>query len=198
MEIDIHGKSFAGKPVLGAIRLTVAPGERVAILGPSGIGKTTFLRIVAGLDPDFAGRITGAGTTAVVFQEPTLLPWRTALQNITIATGADEAQARDLLNDVGLAGKEAQYPRQLSLGQQRRLALARAFAPHPAMLLMDEPFVSLDAKTTGRMLDLTETLLDRAAAALIFVTHHPTEATRLKARPFTLHGSPATLRGPET
>jgi ABC-type nitrate/sulfonate/bicarbonate transport system ATPase subunit len=197
MEIDIGSKSFAGKPVLGAIRLTVGAGERVAILGPSGIGKTTFLRIVAGLDRDFMGEITGAGTTAVVFQEPTLLLWRTALQNITLTTGADAAQALDLLNDVGLTGKEALYPRQLSLGQQRRLALARAFAPQPGTLLMDEPFVSLDAKTAGRMLDLTKTLLDRAGASLIFVTHDPTEATRLKARVLTLQGSPATLHTPE-
>lgn len=196
MDIDIRSKSFAGKPVLGAIRLTVVAGERVAILGPSGIGKTTFLRIVAGLDRDFAGTVAGADTTAVVFQEPTLLPWRTALANITLTTGVTEARALSLLTDVGLAGKGALYPRQLSLGQQRRLALARAFAPEPGTLLLDEPFVSLDAETAGRMLDLTGALLDRAGASLIFVTHDPTEATLLKARVLTLHGSPATLRSP--
>lgn len=193
MEIDIRGKSFAGRPVLGAIRLTVGAGERVAVLGPSGIGKTTFLRIVAGLDRNFAGAVTGGGTTSVVFQEPTLLPWRDALQNITLVTGVPDARARSLLADVGLAGKEALYPRQLSLGQQRRLALARAFAPEPGTLLLDEPFASLDADTAGRMLDLTETLLDRAGASLIFVTHDPTEAARLKARILTLQGNPATL-----
>jgi ABC-type nitrate/sulfonate/bicarbonate transport system ATPase subunit len=196
MDIDIRAKAFAGKPVLGPIRLTVAKGERIAVLGPSGIGKTTFLRIVAGLDPDFDGAVTGAGTTAVVFQEPTLLPWRTALQNITLTTGLPEPRALALLADVGLQGKETLYPRQLSLGQQRRLALARAFAPEPQVLLMDEPFASLDAETAGRMLDLTTTLLDRAGASLIFVTHEPNEATRLKARPLTLSGSPATLTDP--
>lgn len=197
MDIDIQGKSFAGKPVLGAIRLTVGPGERVAILGPSGIGKTTFLRIVAGLDRDFAGQIMGAGKTTVVFQEPTLLPWRTALDNIIVTTGVTPAHASDLLGDVGLTGKEALYPRQLSLGQQRRLALARAFAPQPGMLLLDEPFASLDAETAGRMLDLTGSLLDRAGASLIFVTHDPTEASRLRAHALTLHGGPAMLNDPE-
>lgn len=195
MDIDIRGKSFAGKPVLGPIRFSVARGERLAILGPSGIGKTTFLRIVAGLDREFAGSVTKAGTTTVVFQEPTLLPWRTALQNITLTTGASSATARGLMADVGLAGKEALYPRQLSLGQQRRLALARAFAPEPGTLLMDEPFVSLDAETAARMLDLTEGLLTRAEASLIFVTHDPDEAVRLKARVLTLGGSPAVLTG---
>jgi len=129
----------------------------------------------------------------VVFQEPTLLPWRTALENITLPAGVTPEVARGLMAEVGLGGKDALYPRQLSLGQQRRLALARAFAPSPTTLLMDEPFASLDAGTAGRMLDLTAALLDRSEVSLIFVTHDPAEATRLKARALTLSGSPATL-----
>lgn len=195
MEIDIRGKSFGGKPVLGPICLTIGPGERVAILGPSGIGKTTFLRIVAGLDQEFDGSVLGGANTGMVFQEPTLLPWRTALANITLTTGADEAWALALMAEVGLAGKETLFPRQLSLGQQRRLALARAFATRPGTLLMDEPFVSLDAETAERMLALTEALLDRAGASLIFVTHDPNEAARLKARILLLEGSPAQISG---
>lgn len=194
MQIDIKGKRFGGKPVLGAIRLSLGPGERLAILGPSGIGKTTFLRIVAGLDTDFDGAVTGGDRAAMVFQEPTLLPWRTAMDNIILMTGATPDLARGLMADVGLAGSEALYPRQLSLGQQRRLSLARAFALRPETLLMDEPFVSLDAETAGRMLALTERLLDRAGAAMIFVTHEPAEAAALKARVLVLEGSPATLR----
>lgn len=193
MDIDIRAKSFAGRPVLGPVRLTVAQGQRVAILGPSGIGKTTLLRIVAGLDADFGGTVSAEGLTTVVFQEPTLLPWRTALENITLPAGVTPEVARALMAEVGLGGKEALYPRQLSLGQQRRLALARAFAPSPTTLLMDEPFASLDAETAGRMLDLTAALLDRSEVSLIFVTHDPAEATRLKARALTLSGSPATL-----
>jgi ABC-type nitrate/sulfonate/bicarbonate transport system ATPase subunit len=195
MDIDIRTKSFAGRPVLGSVRLALAQGQRVAILGPSGIGKTTFLRIVAGLDQDYEGTVTEPGRTTVVFQEPTLLPWRTALENITLPAGVTTDVARDLMAEVGLAGKDALYPRQLSLGQQRRLALARAFAPAPATLLMDEPFASLDAETAGRMLDLTAALLDRSKASLIFVTHDPTEAARLDAKVLTLTGSPATLDG---
>jgi ABC-type nitrate/sulfonate/bicarbonate transport system ATPase subunit len=195
MDIDIRTKSFAGRPVLGSVRLALAQGQRVAILGPSGIGKTTFLRIVAGLDQDYEGTVTEPGRTTVVFQEPTLLPWRTALENITLPAGVTTDVARDLMAEVGLAGKDALYPRQLSLGQQRRLALARAFAPAPATLLMDEPFASLDAETAGRMLDLTAALLDRSKASLIFVTHDPTEAARLEAKVLTLTGSPATLDG---
>lgn len=193
MEIDIRAKSFAGRPVLGPIRLTLGQGQRVAILGPSGIGKTTFLRIVAGLDEDFEGTVTEIGRTTVVFQEPTLLPWRTALENITLPAGVTAEVARTLMAEVGLAGKDALFPRQLSLGQQRRLALARAFAPAPSTLLMDEPFASLDAETAGRMLELTAALLERAGASLIFVTHDPAEAAHLKAQPMTLRGSPATL-----
>ncbi|MES2542850.1 MAG: ABC transporter ATP-binding protein [Pseudomonadota bacterium] len=193
MDIDIRAKSFAGRPVLGPVRLTLAQGQRVAILGPSGIGKTTFLRIVAGLDADFDGTVSEEGRTTVVFQEPTLLPWRTALENITLPAGVTPEVARGLMAEVGLGGKDALYPRQLSLGQQRRLALARAFAPSPTTLLMDEPFASLDAETAGRMLDLTAALLDRSEVSLIFVTHDPAEATRLKARALTLSGSPATL-----
>ena len=194
MEIDIRGKSFAGRPVLGPIRLALAQGQRVAILGPSGIGKTTLLRIVAGLDADFEGTVTEIGRTTVVFQEPTLLPWRTALENITLPAGVTAEVARDLMAEVGLSGMDALYPRQLSLGQQRRLALARAFAPSPSTLLMDEPFASLDAETAGRMLELTAALLERAGASLIFVTHDPAEAAHLKAQALTLQGSPATLR----
>lgn len=193
MRLDLRGKSFAGQPVLGALTLQIRRGERIAFLGPSGIGKSTLLRIIAGLDLNYEGRLEGDERLAVVFQEPTLLPWRRALQNITIPTGCDAETARDLMAQVGLAGRDGQFPRQMSLGQQRRLALARAFAARPDILLMDEPFASLDSETATRMIELTGALLDRSQAGLILVTHDPAEPARLKARPLTLSGQPATL-----
>jgi sulfonate transport system ATP-binding protein len=193
MRLDLAGKSFAGRPVLGALRVSVERGQRVAILGPSGIGKSTLLRILAGLDRDFQGRLEGRERLAVVFQEPTLLPWRRAVANITLPTGCDQAQARALLADVGMEGHEDKFPRQLSLGQQRRLSLARAFAARPDILLMDEPFASLDPDTAGRMLDLTARLLQRSGAGLILVTHDAAEAARLGAAPIRLAGNPAVI-----
>ncbi len=193
MRLDLAGKSFADRPVLGALNLAVERGQRVAILGPSGIGKSTLLRILAGLDRDFYGQLQGGEKLALVFQEPVLLPWRQAVANITLPTGCDQAQARALLADVGLAGHEDKFPRQLSLGQQRRLSLARAFAARPDILLMDEPFASLDPDTAGRMLDLTARLLDRSGAGLILVTHDAAEAARLGAPPIRLAGNPAVV-----
>ena len=193
MRLDLAGKSFADRPVLGALNLAVERGQRVAILGPSGIGKSTLLRILTGLDRDFHGQLQGGEKLALVFQEPVLLPWRRAVANITLPTGCDQAQARALLADVGLAGHEDKFPRQLSLGQQRRLSLARAFAARPDILLMDEPFASLDPDTAGRMLDLTARLLDRSGAGLILVTHDAAEAARLGAPPIRLAGNPAVV-----
>ncbi|SCY28072.1 ABC transporter ATP-binding protein [Paracoccus tibetensis] len=193
MRLELRAKSFGNQPVLGPLTLSVARGQRVALLGPSGIGKSTLLRILAGLDRSFDGRLTAPERLALVFQEPTLLPWRQAEANITLTTGATPARARALMAEVGLAGHEAKFPRQLSLGQQRRLSLARAFATDPGILLMDEPFASLDADTGARMLDLTEALLTRSGAGLVLVTHDPAEAARLGATALRLAGSPAVL-----
>jgi ABC-type nitrate/sulfonate/bicarbonate transport system ATPase subunit len=193
MRLELRAKSFGRQPVLGPLSLEVARGQRIALLGPSGIGKSTLLRILAGLDRRFDGRLDVPERLALVFQEPTLLPWRRAEANITLTTGASPARARALMAEVGLAGHEAKFPRQLSLGQQRRLSLARAFATDPGILLMDEPFASLDAATGARMLDLTEALLTRSGAGLVLVTHDPAEAARLGATPLQLAGSPAVL-----
>lgn len=196
MRLDLRAKAHGATPVLGPMRITVARGERLALLGPSGIGKTTLLRILLRLDTDFEGELTGDEVCAPVFQEPLLLPWRTAAQNLTLTTGIDMEGVRDWLARTGLAGLEARYPRQLSLGQQRRLGLARAFARRPDLLMMDEPFASLDAATAGRMLALTAAMLDETGAGLVLVTHDPAEAAALGARPLHLEGQPARLVAP--
>jgi NitT/TauT family transport system ATP-binding protein len=131
----------------------------------------------------------------MVFQDPTLLPWRSALDNLRIVhpgLGADEAQA--MLDKVGLGDRGAAFPGQLSLGQQRRLSLARAFAGRPDLLILDEPFVSLDAATGEEMLALTERLIAETRPATLLVTHARAEAERLANRIMHLAGQPAVLR----
>lgn len=191
MRLDLTARRFGQTEVLGPLSLTVARGERVALLGPSGIGKTTLLRILLGLDPDFEGVLAAPETRAPVFQEPMLLPWRSAVQNLTIAAGISRAEAEGWLARTGLEGLGARYPRQLSLGQQRRLGLARAFATRPDILMMDEPFASLDADTAARMIALTAAMLAETGAGLVLVTHDPAEAEALGARPLHLAGRPA-------
>ena len=158
-------RAYIGNPdlveplVLRDVHFSVARGETVALVGPSGVGKSTLLRILAGLDRDFDGSVARPANMAMVFQEPTLLPWRSALSNITLVhPEITERRARAMLARVGLSGREEAFPRSLSLGQQRRLALARAFAGRPELLIMDEPFVSLDPV-------LADAMLARAAAS---------------------------------
>lgn len=176
----IMAKNFGARPVLRDVALTVAPGECLAVMGPSGVGKSTLLRILAGLDPDFTGEVTCPDEKAILFQEPTLLPWRSAAQNIALFHPALNAQAvADWLARVGLAGRGDAYPGQLSLGQQRRLALARACAGTPRAIFLDEPFVSLDPAMAHDMVELTAGLLADLRAAVVFVTHSAEEAARL-------------------
>ncbi|WP_281857219.1 ABC transporter ATP-binding protein [Litoreibacter halocynthiae] len=193
MKLQIASLDFGGLPILGELSLQVERGETLALVGPSGIGKTSLLRIISGLERDYRGQCHVEGVVAMVFQEPTVLPWRSLRDNIRIATGGSVAEADQALADVGLAGRENDFPSQLSLGQQRRLSLARAFAVKPDLLLMDEPFVSLDPELVEEMMELFATLRAAHQVTTILVTHVVEEARKLASRIVTLGGTPAKL-----
>lgn len=198
LSVEITALNRGDTPVLGPVSLRVGTGEAVALVGPSGVGKTSLLRAVAGLGGAYEGRIDAPSRLAFVFQEPTLLPWRSVLANVSLPSGAPPAAARRALAQVGLAGREADVPGQLSLGQQRRLSLARAFAADPDLLLLDEPFVSLDEALAREMMDLVAGFRETSGAAVLLVTHARDEATRLADRIVTLGGSPATITATQT
>lgn len=193
ISLRLRSKAFGDQAVLGAFELQVAAGDRVAILGPSGVGKSTLLRILAGLDSQFDGDITRPERMAMVFQEPTLLPWRSVADNLRLATGASRNTVVQSLDDVGLADHLDKYPGQMSLGQQRRVALARALTARPELLLLDEPFASLDADTAIGMRGLVGELIRDRDIGVVLVTHDRSDAAAIDATPLRLSGIPATL-----
>lgn len=195
LDVSVAKKSFGEQQILGHCNLKLQAGERVSILGPSGTGKSTLLRIIAGLDANYEGRVEQPTGTAFMFQEPNLLEWRNCYQNLLIFhRDADKEQAQAALEQVGLGDKGLHYPRQLSLGQRRRLALARTFLSQTDLVLLDEPFTSLDPKLKADMLALTRKLLDQSGAMLVHVTHDVAEADILGARVVEMQGQPAELQ----
>jgi NitT/TauT family transport system ATP-binding protein len=182
--------------VLDDIAFTLRQGEVGAIVGPSGCGKTTMLRIIAGLDRDYDGTVARPpdGRLGMVFQEPRLLPWRTVDDNVQLVAPTIEAgELAALFEVLGLAGHRAHYPGELSLGLARRVALARAFAVKPELLLLDEPFVSLDQALAARLRDELVTLVDRYAVITLLVTHDIEEAAALADRLILLSARPARM-----
>jgi NitT/TauT family transport system ATP-binding protein len=181
--------------VLADVAFTLRHGEVGAVVGPSGCGKTTMLRIIAGLDQEFEGAIARpSGTLGMVFQEPRLLPWRTVDENIRlIAPAVDEATLAALFGTLGLSTHRNHFPGELSLGLARRVALARAFAVEPGLLILDEPFTSLDAPLAARLRDELALLVDRRPVTTLLVTHDLDEAVRLADRLFVLSARPARL-----
>ena len=203
LTIDIAEKRFdsAGRALFEGLRLTVAPSSLVALVGPSGIGKSTLLRMIAGIDAAFTGSILIDGTPAAraptpgfVFQDPRLLPWLTAVENIRAANPAVGADgAREALTRVGLDSVDDLYPHQLSGGMQRRVALARALAVNARLLLLDEPFVSLDRALVAEMHELFSQVVADARPTVLFVSHLTDDAARLADRAIVLDHRPARI-----
>jgi len=195
LNVKIRQKCRGSRPVLGVLGFQLADGEIVALVGPSGCGKTTLLKIIGGLDTDFDGLISWRGDQrpriGTVFQEPRLLPWRTVRQNLALVLPPDaRAGADDLLHRLNLWIFRDAYPAQLSLGMARRVAIARAFAIEPEIVLLDEPFVSLDPEMAARCRDLLLDAWRRRPTAALLVTHDMTEAASLADRILLLSAGP--------
>jgi sulfonate transport system ATP-binding protein len=197
-------RSFGSRTVLDHLDLDVGQGEVVALLGASGCGKTTLLRILAGLDREATGALTVPEARAVVYQEHRLLPWRHVWQNVSVGLprGERRTRAAKALGEVGLAGREDAWPNVLSGGEAARVALARALVREPELLLLDEPFASLDALTRIKMHGLVRQLWERHHPACVMVTHDVDEADLLADRVVVMkegriaHHEPVTVPHP--
>ena len=194
---------------LDGVNLQVMDGEFVAIVGPSGCGKTTFLSVVDGLIAATSGRVMVDGDVvtrpgpdrAVVFQDASLLPWRTVLGNVRygleclgIRTRDADERAVRLITLVGLIGFENHYPHELSGGMQQRVNLARALVVDPKILLMDEPFASLDAQTRELMQEELTRIWAQARKTVLFITHQIDEAIYLADRVVVFSGRPGKVK----
>ena len=194
-------KQFAnGTLAIRGVDLDLRDGEFVSLLGPSGCGKSTLLRIIAGLGAPSAGTLdwptaphSASGEAhpdlGFVFQDPTLMPWATALKNVMLpltlsGVGRSEAEARsaEMLTLVGLKGFETSYPRELSGGMKMRVSIARALVTHPKILLMDEPFAALDEITRHKLNDDLLALWWQNRFTAVFVTHSVFESVYLSQR----------------
>ncbi|MFK7892947.1 MAG: ABC transporter ATP-binding protein [Granulosicoccus sp.] len=204
LDVQIAGRSFPTEggeslQALADLSFSLMPDTVTCIVGPSGCGKTTTLRAILGLDQHYDGTITQPGSErlAAVFQEPRLLPWRTVEQNVRLVL--PEKRLNDSLDELfeqlGIAHVRGFYPNQLSLGLARRVSLARAFVLQPELLVLDEPFVSLDESTATRLRLLLVNLLQTHRTTTLMVTHNVNEAAQLADRILVFSERPATIVG---
>ena len=183
------------------LNFTIKKGQFVSFFGPSGCGKTTLLNIISGLDKDFDGSVqtykdATNSNISYMFQAPRLFPWLTAIENIKYPIKKRkncEKIAFELIKKIGLEKYKNQYPNKLSGGMQRRIALARAFAPNPDILLLDEPFISIDKKVSNLMRKLLVKLWKNNKPIIIFVTHDLDEAIELADRICFLSNLPSKI-----
>lgn len=210
LTIDCISKTFNGSSerrveALKEIDLSITTGEFIALLGPTGCGKTTFLRIIAGLEKSDRGRIIADGrevpdTAAIstlVFQQYSLFPWMNVLENVAFPLEMKKlpptdvaAVAQEHLDLVGLSGSEKARPYELSGGMQQRVAIARAFAHNAEILLMDEPFGALDEQTRHRLQKILLNIWEQKKKTIIFVTHNIDEAIFLADRIVVMAADP--------
>lgn len=188
-------KSFGERAVLHAVDLEIPPGQFVAIVGRSGGGKSTLLRLLAGLDRPSGGTLALDGAPVaglpagarMLFQDARLVPWQRVLGNVGIARGPDwQTRAAAVLADVGLADRAGEWPAVLSGGQRQRVALARALVSRPRLLLLDEPFGALDALTRREMHELLDRIWARERFTTVLITHDVAEAAFLADRVLVL------------
>jgi NitT/TauT family transport system ATP-binding protein len=203
LEARVKRKSFrtaSGQsvPVLGPLSFALEEGETGALIGPSGCGKSTLMRILAGLDRDFEGSVSipANGRVGMAFQEPRLLPWRSVEDNVRLAAPeASAAEIAALFAALGLAEHRTHFPGELSVGLARRAALARALAVRPTLLLLDEPFVSLDRPLARQLQRDLARLVESRRMITVLVTHDVDEAIALADRIFVLSARPAHVIG---
>jgi NitT/TauT family transport system ATP-binding protein len=182
---------------LDNVSLTVAPGEFLGVIGPSGCGKSTLFNVIGGLTDGYDGRVTVAGETVkgphpsigMVFQEESTFPWRTVIDNVAfplevagLAKAERTEKARHFVNLVGLDGFERRYPAELSGGMRQRVSMARTLASEPKILLMDEPFASLDEQTRLLLGDKVLQIQQELKQTMLLITHNITEAVQLSDR----------------
>jgi sulfonate transport system ATP-binding protein len=200
LEVSISRKTLQTasgqtRDILRDVAFTLRQGEVCALLGPSGCGKTTLLRIVARLDTAFEGRLVlpSRNKTGMVFQEPRLLPWRSVAQNLRLVGTSSEGELAEIVAALHLSKHIDHFPGELSLGLARRVAIARAFAVKPDLLLLDEPFVSLDATLAARLREELLTLVLNRKATTLIVTHDVGEAIAIADRIIVFSPAPGRL-----
>jgi NitT/TauT family transport system ATP-binding protein len=203
LHVEHLNKSYGAVEAIHDVSFDVGAGELVCVVGPSGCGKTTLLKCISGLLAPSAGQVRSDGTLALVFQEysRSLFPWMTVRQNVAFPLRRKKIDKREVraivertLASVGLEQTLDRYPWQLSGGMQQRVAIARALAFKPQLLLMDEPFASVDAQTRADLEDLVLDVRRDYDVTIVFVTHDIDESVYLSDRIVVLTASPTTVR----